>query len=120
MESAEAGSSGRGSTHGGLAQFLRQFVLIKTPHGYILGRNQRGGDGGGEGDLQVRERRLPSPRAESNFQLRVRKAPPAERNFQLRVRKRASMRSPQENNFQLRVSGGYYRGLTYFQSSGPS
>ena len=80
-----------------IVNFLKRYVLIRTPNGYILGRNQRS-----DPSLrsQQRERRLPL-QAERNFQLRVRKRTRnrAENNFQLRVRK-APM---QERNFQLRV-----------------
>ncbi len=45
LESAEAGGAG-----GNLGRFLRQFVLIKTPHGYILGKNSKRGGGDGVWD----------------------------------------------------------------------
>lgn len=83
-----------------LQSFLSQFVLIKTPHGYILGRSQRSDPnavGGAESNFQLRQRRLP---AEHNYQLRVRKSMPSEQNFQLRVRKPYNAA---ENNYQLRV-----------------
>jgi hypothetical protein len=104
-----------------IASFLSQFVLIKTPNGYILGRSHRsaatpqassssvaaaaanaasasssssGGNGNNnqENNFQLRQRRLP---AENNFMLRVRKSP------------RGAANSALNSNFQLRVRKPY-------------
>ena len=94
LESAEGGAPLRPE----IVNFLKRYVLIRTPNGYVLGRSQRSDPAIRN---QLRERRLPL-QAERNFQLRVRKGfPSAERNFQLRVRKGFPSA---ENNFQLRVS----------------
>eukprot|EP00095_Tigriopus_kingsejongensis_P004049 maker-scaffold5_size1054832-snap-gene-6.8 protein:Tk04049 transcript:maker-scaffold5_size1054832-snap-gene-6.8-mRNA-1 annotation:"frigida-like protein" len=95
-----------------LQKFLSQYVLIKTPHGYMLGRSQRSDPlafGGAETNFQLRQRRLP---AEHNFQLRVRKSLPVAQNLQLRVRKPYNAA---EDNFQLRVRKAFPSAESNFQ-----
>lgn len=107
------------STPGEILDYIRRhYVLIKTNEGYVLGRNtrKRASDGmkllrRADSNFQLRVRKRAMP--DSNFQLRVRKDP----NFQLRVRKSGGdkrsnfqlrVRRPfNDNNFQLRVRKAY-------------
>ena len=92
------------------ADFLNRAILGAGNHAAYADDFE---DAGQPAMDMMRDRRVigGAPRAESNFQLRVRKRDPAE-NFQLRVRKalldrlrtRPQVRSAAEDNFQLRVS----------------
>jgi hypothetical protein len=84
-----------------LDAFLSQFVLIKTPYGYILARAP-------QHDAMSRARRGRN-KAESNFQLRVRKSGERDEdrlaNWMEMYRDRKASGAPfkAQHNFQLRV-----------------
>ena len=85
-----------------LDAFLSQFVLIKTPYGYILARAP-------QHEAMSRARRGRN-KAESNFQLRVRKSGEKDEDrlanwMEMYRDRKAGSGSPfkAENNFQLRV-----------------
>lgn len=78
-----------------LDDFLSQFVLIKTPYGYILARSNPNGE-----MLRLRRSRQ---QAEKNFQLRVRKDLRSSMSNLYRDRKSNGVPFKSQNNFQLRV-----------------